>query len=441
MKYFHQTPIFPILLILCGFLFPTINLQAQTPCGTGAGEFCDGFGAAQSFSAMGTTIQNSPTIDVDQTIRIRAIGGDGGDDGDNNSGGLGASVIGTFTVSNGDVLGIHVGVAGFSRNFAGSGGGGTGVRINPSTTLIIAGGGGGAYSNGPGGNATGNTGTNTNGTGGGGGGISSGTNGAAGFGAAGGASRFGNALGGAGVGGGGGSDGIGGGGGGGYAGGSGGVSAPGGGGTSFVTTTNDATATSINIGDSADGSDGSVCICYSSSAVPVELMFLKGSATNEGVQLTWQTASEQDNEGFEIERSQNAKDWKQIAFVAGNGTTVVAQDYSYLDKSPVAKLQYYRLKQVDFDGQFEYSEVIAVRSTDKAAQLSVYPNPVQQILHYQLADMEVVESVQLFDVYGKLLKTASSINGQISMADLTVGTYILVVQTPQQSMQQLVVKQ
>lgn len=438
MKSFYNTRIFLFLLILSGFLLHTTSLHAQLPaCGTGVGEFCEGFLDAQSFSVMGTTIQTSSVPATAQSVKIRAIGGDGGADFFDaaGAGGRGAIVIGSFTVSNGEVLDIHVGEEGGSN----SGGGGTGVRINPSTTFLIAGGGGGGLAT-AGLNAMGTT---TNGVGQGGigdGGIAGG----AGFGGAGGAG-FGAGVGGAGVGGGGGGSFLGagdaGGGGGGDTGGSKGGSGTGGdGGTSFVATTNDPTNTSVEEGTATDGSDGSVCICYSSSAVPVELMFLKGAAIDGGIQLAWQTASEQNNEGFEIERSLNAKDWKQIGFVAGNGTTVEAQNYSYLDESAFANLQYYRLKQIDYDGQYEYSDIIAVRRADKTEALSVYPNPVQQSLNYQVGDMDAVESVQLYDIYGKLLKTANVINGELSMADVAVGTYILVVQTPQKSMQQLVVK-
>ena len=72
--------------------------------------------------------------------------------------------------------------------------------------------------------------------------------------------------------------------------------------------------------------------------VPVEFTFFKGQATKAGNLLTWQTASEVNNEGFHIERSEDAKSWKAIGFVKGNGTTAETQDYSFLDSASIQGL-------------------------------------------------------------------------------------------------------
>ena len=180
----------------------------------------------------------------------------------------------------------------------------------------------------------------------------------------------------------------------------------------------------------------------SNDVVPVELTFFRGQATTNGNALQWQTASEFNNDGFEVQRSSNGKEWKKMGFVAGNGTTVETQDYTFLDERPIAGANYYRLKQIDFDGTFEYSDVVAI--SDESAitkdELTTFPNPVMEVLNYQVTDMEAVRSVQLFDVFGKLVKVAARVDGQLSLSDLATGMYVLVVETNRSSLQQIVVK-
>ncbi|MFQ3598963.1 MAG: hypothetical protein SNJ66_11570, partial [Chloroherpetonaceae bacterium] len=86
-----------------------------------------------------------------------------------------------------------------------------------------------------------------------------------------------------------------------------------------------------------------------SNQLPVELTSFTARKSEQGVELAWQTASEQNNAGFEVERKSEGATWNTLGFVRGNGTTTEAQSYSFLDNSASGKVQY-RLKQVDFDG-------------------------------------------------------------------------------------------
>ena len=178
-------------------------------------------------------------------------------------------------------------------------------------------------------------------------------------------------------------------------------------------------------------SDGNLYYFESDIPVPVELVYFKASLRDKTMQLSWQTASEINNQGFEVEQSSNAKAWKTIGFVAGNGTTLETQNYSFLDKQPIVGLNYYRLKQMDFDSVYEYSDIVAVNyeSSVMKNEFLTYPNPVSQTLTYQIADTEVLQSVQLLDVYGNPIKTASQLNGQLSLEGVSAGMYVLVVET------------
>jgi hypothetical protein len=125
-------------------------------------------------------------------------------------------------------------------------------------------------------------------------------------------------------------------------------------------------------------SAGSAYIFKSSVPLPVELSYFKGENTTAGNLLTWQTASEESNEGFGIQRSADGKNWETIHFAAGNGTTLETQNYTFTDDAPLAGVNYYRLKQVDFDGQFEYSNIVNIQTIEssKHQNINIYPNPV-----------------------------------------------------------------
>ena len=113
--------------------------------------------------------------------------------------------------------------------------------------------------------------------------------------------------------------------------------------------------------------------------VPVELTSFTGNVNNLGqVLLNWETASELNNQGFEIERRTESSEFRTIGFVEGNGTTTEPRSYNYLDKTVEQGINYYRLKQVDFDGTYSYSDEVEVDVT--AAPLTFdlaqnYPNP------------------------------------------------------------------
>ena len=102
---------------------------------------------------------------------------------------------------------------------------------------------------------------------------------------------------------------------------------------------------------------------YSNTAIPVELVNFKGKAVNNTTVLTWKTASERNNQGFTIERSSDGTSYSAIGQVKGNGTTSAPHDYTFTDQSPLSGLggvNYYRLRQTDFDGKETVSPVVAV---------------------------------------------------------------------------------
>lgn len=113
------------------------------------------------------------------------------------------------------------------------------------------------------------------------------------------------------------------------------------------------------------------------SVVPVELTSFTASVIDGNVTLSWSTATETNNSGFEVERSFNGSDFVNVAFVAGNGTSLQIHNYSITDKNLADGNYSYRLKQIDFNGDFEYSKIINVEVT-APVEFSLaqnFPNP------------------------------------------------------------------
>jgi len=112
------------------------------------------------------------------------------------------------------------------------------------------------------------------------------------------------------------------------------------------------------------------------TALPVDLVaFTPEVINNEEVSLDWQTASELNNDHFIVEHSTDGKDYTPVAHIKGKGTTSERQTYQFRHDEPFFGENYYRLKQVDFDGQFEYSKIVIAVIKMEETKINVYPNP------------------------------------------------------------------
>lgn len=115
---------------------------------------------------------------------------------------------------------------------------------------------------------------------------------------------------------------------------------------------------------------------FESSPLPVELTFFRAEIIEGKTVLTWQTSSEENNSGFEVERSTDGENFETIGLIEGNGTTLEVQNYTYIDNDPLDGINYYRLKQIDFDGMFEYSDLVNVELEKGTSENKIVQNPV-----------------------------------------------------------------
>ncbi len=171
--------------------------------------------------------------------------------------------------------------------------------------------------------------------------------------------------------------------------------------------------------------------------VPVELTSFSAQSDGYSVKLDWNTASETNNKGFEVERASDKPgtlEWNRIAFVNGNGSTTEEKEYSFTDKSiTLPGVYHYRLKQVDFDGRFEYSNVVNTSVTTPATfELHQnYPNPFNPstVISFSLP-VESKVKLSVFDAAGNLIQThekgtlAAGLHSQeLMMSAMASGVY------------------
>jgi hypothetical protein len=169
-------------------------------------------------------------------------------------------------------------------------------------------------------------------------------------------------------------------------------------------------------------------------ALPVELTSFSAAVSHKTVKLTWNTATELNNYGFEIQRSADKEAWSNVGFVNGSGTSNSPKDYLFVDtKLSNSKSYYYRLKQVDNDGSYEFSKTIEViLSAPKAYKLEQnYPNPFNPatLISFTLPE-DGFTSLSIFNSLGQEVKSLVSDNLEagyhqfnFNAVNLTSGVY------------------
>jgi len=157
----------------------------------------------------------------------------------------------------------------------------------------------------------------------------------------------------------------------------------------------------------AAGSNGTI-LKTNNGGTPVELLSFTCIVENDVVDLIWVTATETNNSGFEILRTTTNEEWSKIGFVPGHGTTTETQHYSFTDNDVKPGEYQYKLKQIDYDGTFEYTQIVEVVVTfaNKFSLFQNYPNPFNPTtsLQYAIGSKQFV-TLKIYDNLGREMAT------------------------------------
>jgi hypothetical protein len=157
--------------------------------------------------------------------------------------------------------------------------------------------------------------------------------------------------------------------------------------------------------------------------LPVNLVHFAGTAARDSVTLTWQTASEQGNLGFWVERSSDGRSFKSTTLIPGQGTTSLEHRYQVREATPAMPRIWYRLRQVDLDGSERYSPVVCVVLPQAA--LGVYPSPAHE---QATVPAGAGQLASLYESTGRLSRQQLlDERGELDLRGLPPGTYNLVV--------------
>lgn len=173
--------------------------------------------------------------------------------------------------------------------------------------------------------------------------------------------------------------------------------------------------------------------------LPVQLASFDGQYMDNKIALTWQTLAEYNNAYFIIEKSRDSQNWKEIGKVEGYGTTGDPQFYSFLDEKSFEGLNYYRLKQVDLDGKFDYSKVISVKNPSSNL-FFLYPNPTKGNLIVEwLQSIPVGSVLTIFNIQGQKVWEQKILSGLepliIDLTNLPKGSYNIQLSHIEQNIQ------
>ena len=177
-----------------------------------------------------------------------------------------------------------------------------------------------------------------------------------------------------------------------------------------------------------------VTLTIGARPLPVTLASFEAMAKDHDAQLTWITATELNNVGFEVERSVDGRRFEKVGTVAGRGNSTTRQHYSLTDAKAAAitNLLYYRLKQVDLDGTTNYTPVkaVAFNSTKATPELTLHPNPATNLLHLTATASILKGQVTIYSTTGALVLTKmmdSSLETTLNVSQLPQGAYLLKV--------------
>jgi hypothetical protein len=164
------------------------------------------------------------------------------------------------------------------------------------------------------------------------------------------------------------------------------------------------------------------------SPLPVKLVSFSANKEANQVNLNWRTTEEVNTDYFQIERSSDAKEWQVIGRQDAAGESKALLEYAFKDAAPLRGSNYYRLKMVDNDATFAYSRVVNVSFGSSDNFLTMYPNPVSDVLHFKDADLQKLQQVAIHNISGMRVYQSGAISSEgIHVGKLVNGIYFVTV--------------
>lgn len=161
-------------------------------------------------------------------------------------------------------------------------------------------------------------------------------------------------------------------------------------------------------------------------ALPIELLNFNALPRENYVLLQWQTASEMNNHLFTVLKTIDLIQWFEIGKVNGAGNSYITLDYEFKDYTPLQGIQYYRLKQTDWNNNDVFSQIATVIFHSQNKQISIYPNPVESQFH--INSPNTIQRITIKDFTGKTIQVIEQNRTQVSMQEFATGIYCIEVE-------------
>jgi hypothetical protein len=169
-----------------------------------------------------------------------------------------------------------------------------------------------------------------------------------------------------------------------------------------------------------------------SAPLPIELLSFTAECNSDNIELNWSTASETNNNYYSIEHSLDGIAWYIISTYPSQGNSRDVLHYSFIDRNNNFENSYYRLKQTDFDGDYDYSKIIVVKNCDKdlsSNKLVVFPNPANKFLNVSINFPEdQIRSISIHNLVGELIYFSDSYLSKIEFGEELDGFYMIQIE-------------
>jgi hypothetical protein len=192
-------------------------------------------------------------------------------------------------------------------------------------------------------------------------------------------------------------------------------------------------STSLPSEDCANISDCFAANCCSTTPVPVVWLDIDVITLNHGTNLlTWSTAQEIDNSHYSIERSIGNTEFSEIGTTPGRGTVTEISEYEYHDNIVTTEAVYYRVKQTDFSGEYDYSRTVVISQSPDNGKISLSPNPASGTIQVDLSTLQLKKAlIKITDLKGSVVYE-ETVDGRISIAEINLsglneGIYMLTI--------------